>query len=781
MQGKAYARELSLDWREMLYENVSDVEYETQVRTSIYSQSSTSSFSLQKSLISYDPNLICFNQNCCPGVLQQQGITLSTITNRVVSRTVGTGSFQLKRLRSKVVLREMKTWQARRDSCRCSIACSSRTSLACDSAHFTSQVHRPPWFNCSQQCRHLLTFLFILILSNVVAGSREGVSDVLPSTAVFSSSLGVMRPAAMRPGSSRGFPTKIRIHAPSHELSDLTSGLNYTLLGRAAVRDFHIVELFGGMVAVGEYYARVKLGGQEVHVQIDTGSATLAAPLKTCKSCLEGDRRYDIEASNSGKARKISCTDSICSPDRCSPFSCGGCSPSKACCSKTEASMCGFHLNFGDGSGARGLLVEDIMSWGGVQFPVVFGGINRDSPDFERAQVDGILGMAYPSLACNPSCVKPAFESMAEHLSMRQLFQICITATSGRIVLGDYDKSIMKSEPTWVPMSLADPPSYYTLRLHGDLEVNGTPVPFPKYKLGIADSGTTLIVFTRDAFAILVQHLQDNYCNVPGLCGPLSWFRPAHCTKLVEEDRKKMPTLRFRLDGFDIVLGPEDYLIQYTGKGNDYWCVGMMALDSLSGGIDVIFGNTVMKKYVTIYDRENKRIGFGESKGDCGGSVKDDSATSPSSVNGEETSSQTNATSGSSPTNPEKSDHKPVFENAARCSSATSCRACANLSGGHCFWDTAVQQCLLGDPSRLMCAIDKVVQNVLFVIISAGLIVLLVVVSIVCCVCFRRKRQNALAEAAIDEEERIESRIPLDPARSDSRDKQQNDDGFTEF
>lgn len=420
---------------------------------------------------------------------------------------------------------------------------------------------------------------------------------------------------------SQGFHERIHVHAGVDDFPELggEAAVRAARVSPSAIDGFHVVPMHGGMVKVGEYYARIKLGGQMVRTQIDTGSATLAAPMGTCHNCLRGDHRYKLSASVGGKGEVISCgDDSICTRNKCSPSKCGGCSPLRACCAKLRKDQCGFHLHFGDGSGAEGFLVRDEMEWGGLSFPVVFGGINQDSPDFERPQVDGILGMAYPRLACNPSCVKPVFESMVEHLRMRKVFQICITADSGKIVLGDWDKSLMREPPKWVDMALSQPATYYSVKLSGKLMVNSRPLDLPEYNTAVVDSGTTLLVFSSAAFEALKKHLQTYYCDVPGLCGMFTWFRPGHCARIPAASRRKLPTLRFKLaGGFVVLIGPDDYLIHNGAHGPETWCVGIMALPGFGGGIDVIFGNTVMKKYVTIYDRERSRLGFGLSNGDC--------------------------------------------------------------------------------------------------------------------------------------------------------------------
>lgn len=209
--------------------------------------------------------------------------------------------------------------------------------------------------------------------------------------------LEVLPPRPPIAGTSRGFLTSLTLHSPS-------------FLGRWTAR-YHEVKLYGGIVSVGEYYARILIGGQTVRVQIDTGSATLALPMVECDSCRAGDMRYNITASDSGHARVVACGDPECQNDMCSSFGCGACSSKGACCAFSDEAKCAFRLRFGDGSGAQDVLVRDVLQWGDAKFPVTFGGIRYDSPDFEPPRVDGILGMAYPHLACNPSCVKPAFEA----------------------------------------------------------------------------------------------------------------------------------------------------------------------------------------------------------------------------------------------------------------------------------------------------------------------------------------------------------------------------------
>lgn len=601
-----------------------------------------------------------------------------------------------------------------------------------------------------------------------------------------------VRPArALVPGTSRGFHPAVTVHTQD-------------FLGRWTAR-FHEVKLYGGIVAVGEYYARIKVGGQTIRVQIDTGSSTLAFPMQECTSCKKGDMRYDMAKSNSGQARIVKCTDHECQTNRCNSFICGACSTNRQCCATSDHSACAFHLSFGDGSGARGVLVNDVLEWGDVKFPVTFGGIRHDSPDFERKQVDGIMGMAYPRLACNPSCVKPAWESARDFLKLDDLFTICMTDDGGTITLGEFDDRINTTAVTWVPMRLTNPPQFYNMQLLGNLKIGTRELVFPSYYRAIMDSGTTLVVFSKHAFKLFMDHLKTHYCHIPGLCSAKTWFRPAHCVKISDKDRLALPTLEFQLEGFKITLTPNEYMINYKSKGPLFWCVGIMALDTMSGGVDVIFGNTVMKKYITIYDRANKRIGFAECGGNCDVKhtstaetaelpTKSDPNGVPKLHNGLEpilgasenstapsTSTSTDgATVGKTPTSTvvgtngvgeHKQNAGSVQSSVALCGTAKDCSACAELGSRNCFWDTPLSSCLPGSPTKLMCAIDSIVGHLAYVVLGIIVGIIVVLMLAIIAVWAYRKRRARENEQKIDAAEHEETLQPL----------QENDDDVNEI
>lgn len=510
------------------------------------------------------------------------------------------------------------------------------------------------------------------------------------------------------------------------------------------------------MVAVGEYYAKVHIGGQMLRVQIDTGSATLAAPLKQCTHCKRGDMRYSVEESSSGIAEYISCGHGECGANTCS-FDCGKCSATKACCAKANTTNCAFHLNFGDGSGAKGMLVRDEFKWGDAEFPVTFGGIASDSDDFERSQVDGILGMAYPPLACNPSCVTPTFDAMRKtYSSLKDYFTICITEDSGRMILGDYESSLSTkpvSAVTWVPLELSTPPTFYSFPITGSFQMDGKDVELPSFSRAIVDSGTTLIVVSKSTFTVIKRQFLTDYCDVPGLCDSETWFEAAHCTKLSDADLMKLPTLTIPLSGFDLKMGPKDYMINYASKGPEFWCVGIMSLDSMSGGVNVILGNVVMNKYVTIYDREEKRIGFIESDTKCGTSSKSDESDDNSNDGDQDTSGYGGVSD---------ADNE---ESAEKCATATNCSDCADVDGAQCKWMSKEEKCVPGLAPLWMCTFVGLESNLVYIVgIAVGAVVAAIILIAVFVQAYRKRRDGEEIDSKEDERQEQEPLAPDDDA-----------------
>jgi Eukaryotic aspartyl protease len=128
----------------------------------------------------------------------------------------------------------------------------------------------------------------------------------------------------------------------------------------------------------------------------------------------------------------------------------------------------------------------DTLSWGSnLSAPVVFGGILADSPGFERPIVDGILGLAYQALACNPTCVEPPFQQMVKAGVVNDSFSICMTPRGGKLILGEVDPKLAKGPITYVPLALSEVPTYYTVN------ISYVTIELLEAKCGLAEASTS--------------------------------------------------------------------------------------------------------------------------------------------------------------------------------------------------------------------------------------------------------------------------------------------------
>lgn len=360
-----------------------------------------------------------------------------------------------------------------------------------------------------------------------------------------------------------------------------------------------------------EYYLSIGLGNppQTFNVQIDTGSSLFAVPMQGCKECSHGHNPYDPTKSSSGTV--ISCSDgNMCSKKQCYTGLAGSCL---------------FNVTYGDHSNIKGALIQDQATFQGISTDIsvklVFGGILSELPNngFQSSNVDGIFGLAYGSerMACLPNCVVPPFDVMEKYAGIRDIFSLRLGehhqhSLDGVMTFGGVEPN-QTSDPLYTPI-LEE--TYYVVGFD-DMEIGGVSIMTKRahYGLTVVDSGTTFLILTKGVYASVKKTFQAHYCHLPYICSDNNIFDHGKCLSSASVNISvinEFPKVSLVLEGVKLTLDPSYYMERIPTIHGDIYCLGMV--DSGSDSITIL-GDTFMKAFYIIFDRENKRIGFIGSKG----------------------------------------------------------------------------------------------------------------------------------------------------------------------
>ncbi|KAH8349375.1 hypothetical protein KR067_002525, partial [Drosophila pandora] len=302
-----------------------------------------------------------------------------------------------------------------------------------------------------------------------------------------------------------------------------------------------------------QYYGNISIGtpGQVFSVQFDTGSSNLWVPSAQCSSpgCVQHRQYYSNMSSTFQSNGSV------------------------------------FDITYVLGSVA-GFMSQDVVTVAGL--PVknqTFGEVTTETgSNFLNASFDGILGMAFPSLAAN--LATPFFQNLYHQKLVQQpVFSFLLrnngtTASyGGELILGGSDPALYRGQLTYVPVSNPEYWQFFT----DSIQMGNTLIS--RGSAAIADTGTSLLL------APIAQ-----YTQIAGIfkVNSQGYFR---CRKI-----SAWPTLNFRINGVSFKVPPQNYVLQegtyctlaIVSSNQEFWILG-----------DVFLG-----LYYTIFDVGNQRLGF---------------------------------------------------------------------------------------------------------------------------------------------------------------------------
>lgn len=267
-----------------------------------------------------------------------------------------------------------------------------------------------------------------------------------------------------------------------------------------------------------------------------------------------------------------------------------------------------FAIRYGSGN-VEGYLSQDTVSMGKdiTIKDQVFGETTKEpSISFIFGKFDGILGLGYDTIAVNG--VQPPFYSMIEQkIINKPVFSVWLGDVNqgtegGEIVFGGLDPAHYTGKITYAPVVRK---GYWEVKMD-KMSLGGREFGDAETKMSAAiDTGTSLIVGS-EAWA---EEVNEVIGAKKGFMGQYT----IDCDKI-----EGLPDLVFTFGGVDYPLGPEDYTLRVKGGiggGQGESCIsaltGIKLPDKLKGLW--IVGDAFLRKYFTVYDLGNNRVGFAKS------------------------------------------------------------------------------------------------------------------------------------------------------------------------
>lgn len=314
-----------------------------------------------------------------------------------------------------------------------------------------------------------------------------------------------------------------------------------------------------------EYYGEVDVGSppQKFFTIYDTGSANLWVPSKKCTNCNQGGRLYDATESSTYASNGKE-----------------------------------LELSYGKGS-CKGFLSNDDVIMAGLTISnCTFGEVTSIAVDaFGNRPFDGILGLGLPGTAADG--VTPPMEMLvSEGKLAHNVFAFYLSTGemhNSMLTLGGTDDSYHAETFHYAP--LVSQNNGYWMVSASDVKLGGASTGACDGSNGclmVVDTGTSIFVGPpKDMDSIIKQ------------VGTVS----ADCSNTAT-----LPTITLTFNGKDFDLGPDFYVVRVKDENT-----GQIQCESGLASMDIgmplwILGDPFLRKYYTVWDADQMRVGFALAK-----------------------------------------------------------------------------------------------------------------------------------------------------------------------
>ncbi|KAI9031889.1 endopeptidase [Phycomyces nitens] len=343
--------------------------------------------------------------------------------------------------------------------------------------------------------------------------------------------------------------------------TDITNSLHFETDGSVK----HGVPLSNFMNA--QYYGEIEIGTppQTFSVVFDTGSSNLWVPSMKCTSiaCFLHNR-YDSSKSSTAKENGTS-----------------------------------FEIHYGTGS-LEGIISQDTLRVGGVKVSEQQFGESIKEPGFTfaLAKFDGIFGLGYSNIAVK-RVVPPFYHMIDRNLVDEEIFSFKLNdadkeeGNGGELVFGGVDHDQYVGELGW---SNVRRKGYWEIDLE-DIKFGGHSVDLDPIGAAI-DTGSSLLVAPTVVADLINKELgaEKNWAGQYTL----------DCAKIPD-----LPEFCFVFGGKDYCLTGQDYVLKVQEQ-----CIsGFVGMDIPEpAGPLWIVGDVFLRKFYSVYDLGNNRVGLAKAK-----------------------------------------------------------------------------------------------------------------------------------------------------------------------
>ncbi|RCN45403.1 eukaryotic aspartyl protease [Ancylostoma caninum] len=351
-----------------------------------------------------------------------------------------------------------------------------------------------------------------------------------------------------------------------------------------------------------EYIGNITIGTPEQQFQVilDTGSSNLWIPDSTCGQVHENCQ--DQNCKGGGIVCEVMCNDQSC----CGGGNVNACqgknsfTSSKSSTYQKNGKHCCLFYQYGTGS-AVGFLGEDTVRFGGIgtnQLVVpntVFGQATSLAAFFADQPIDGILGLAFPTIAVD-GVTPPFFNAVDQGLVDQPIFTVFLehvgaqdNVYGGVYTYGGLDTKNCGPVLAYQPLSSA---TYYQFKL--DSVASGSYASSKGWQ-AISDTGTSLLAAPTSIANSIAQANGATYDAED---------------EVYFIDCNAKPSLDLTIGGNKYTINAANFVIP---SGDGRCLLAIFGTNTFGFGPAWILGDPFIRQYCNVYDVGQQRIGFANS------------------------------------------------------------------------------------------------------------------------------------------------------------------------